>query len=160
MQLSSVFSNYLRSADYSDVVSAKSFSQTFRRKPDLPGTSAAQLVSSKPCPRCQFCGLKQHSRSTCTAKRRDTCLKCSKTRQGASVCRLTGAVLQQLKNDDFETAVVLCSTSLRPASLNLSLTFTGSKEQVQAMIETGSNSFLSATQKPNIAKHGLTLRRK
>ena len=69
------FSKSFRSAESSTVAATtKPFSQTTRRQPDRPGNSAAQQVSNKPRPRCPFCGLKQHPRQKCPAKK-DTCHK-------------------------------------------------------------------------------------
>ena len=157
IELCSDFSKSFRSAESSTVAAAKPFSQTTRRQPDRPGNSAAQQVSNKARPRCQFCGLKQHPRSKCPAKK-DTCHKSSKAGLWASVCRSTAAVLQQSSDDEPETAAVLCSTAMSPATLNVSLKFAGSNEQVQAMIDNGSTgSFISAS---TAAKYGLNVRTK
>ena len=77
IELSSDFSKSFRSAESSTVAATKPFYQTTRRQLDWPGNSAAQKVSNKPRPRCQLCGLKQHPRSKCPAKK-DTCHICSK----------------------------------------------------------------------------------
>ena len=149
IELSTDFSKSFQSAEHLTVAAVKLFSQTTRRQPDQPGTSATHQVANKPRPHCQFCGLKQQPR---TAKK-DTCHKCSKAGHWASVCRTTAAVLQQSFDDELETAVVLCSTGLPSANLNVSLNFAVSNEPVQAMIDTGSTgSFLSTSQG---AKHGL-----
>ena len=68
IELSSDSSKPFRSVESSTVAAAKLFSQTTRRQPDRPGTSAAQQVSNEPRPRCQFCGLEQHPRPKCPAK--------------------------------------------------------------------------------------------
>ena len=133
IELSSDFSKSFRSAEPSTAPAAKLFSQTTRRQHDRHGTSAAQQVSNKPRPRCQFCSLNQHPRSKCPAKK-DTCHKCSKAGHWASVCRWTAAVLQQSSDDDFETAVVSCTTGLRPANLNVSLKFEEAMKQLLNMI--------------------------
>ena len=127
------------------MAAAKSFSQTTRRQPDRPGTSAAQQDTNKFRRRCQFCGLKQHARSKCPAKK-DTCHKSSKAGHWTSVCRSTAAVLQQSSDDEHETAAVLCSTGLPPANLNVIINFPGSNEQVQAMIDPGPQALLSPPQ--------------
>ena len=77
IELTSDFSKSFRSAASSTVAATKPFSQTTQRQPDRSGTSAAQQVSNKPRPRCQFCGLKQHPSSKCPDKK-DTCHNCSK----------------------------------------------------------------------------------
>ena len=69
IELSSDFSKSFRSAESSTVAATKPFSQTTRQQLDRPGNSAAQKVSNKPRPRCQFCGLKQHPRSKWQPKR-------------------------------------------------------------------------------------------
>ena len=52
----------------------------------------------------------------------------------------------------------MCSTGISPATLNVSLKFAGSNEQVQARIDTGSTgSFISAS---TAAKYGLNVRAK
>ena len=116
IELSSDFSKSFRGAESSTVAATKPFSQTTRRQPDRSGNSAAQQVSNKPRPRFQICGLKQHPRSKCPAKK-DTCHKCSEAGHWASVCRLTAAVLKQSSDDEPETAAVLCSTGISPATL-------------------------------------------
>ena len=68
-ELSSDFSKSIRSAESSTVAATNPFAQTTQGQPDRPSTSAAQQVSNKPRPRCQFCCLKQHQRSKCPAKK-------------------------------------------------------------------------------------------
>ena len=134
------------------MAAAKSFSQTTRRQPDRPGTSAARQDANKLRRRCQFCGLKQHARSKCPAKK-STCHKCSKAGHWTSVCRSTAAVLQQSSDDEHEIVAVLCSTGLPPANLNVIINFAGSNKQVQGVFDTGSTcSFITAS---TAVKYGL-----
>ena len=151
------FPNLSEAPNLQPVAATKPFPQTTRRQSNRPGNSAAQQVSNKPRPRCQFCGLKQPPRSNCSAKK-DICHKCSKAGHWASVCRSTAAVIQQSSDDEPETVAVLCSTGISPATLNVSLKYAGSNEQLQAMIDTGSTvSFISAS---TTAKCGLNVRSK
>ena len=120
VEQSSDFSKPFRSAEPATLVTARLFSQTTRRQPDRLGTSAAQQTSKKPRSHCQFCGLNQHPRSKCPA-RRDACLECSKEGHWASVCRSTVAALHQSSDDELETAAALCSTDQPPAILKVSI---------------------------------------